>query len=122
MDKTRGLSTFFASIFHMDDGPRESQCPELENHNSENDQLPVDSGIVWDLLLQLDPYKSMGPDRIYPRILKEMADVIIKPLSMFFEWSWQSGEVPADRKLVNVVPIFKKGKEDRRNCRPLSLT
>ncbi|KAJ7423231.1 Ubiquilin-1 [Pitangus sulphuratus] len=71
---------------------------------------------------QLDPYKSMGPDGIHPRILKKSADVITKSL-MIFEWSWESREVSADWKLVNIVLIFKKGKkEDPGNYRPISLT
>lgn len=106
----------------MVDGPRVSQCPELENHGCKSHQLPVDPGIVWDLLIQLDPYKSMEPDGIHPRILKELADVIAKPLSMIFVWSWQSGEVPADWKLANAVQIFKKGKKDPGHYRPFSLT
>ncbi|KAJ7412843.1 hypothetical protein BTVI_45164 [Pitangus sulphuratus] len=65
----------------MDNGPRgvESQCHELEDHDCKNNQLPVDPEIVWDLLLELDPYKCMGSDGIHPRILKEVADVIAKP-------------------------------------------
>ncbi|KAJ7407701.1 hypothetical protein BTVI_62225 [Pitangus sulphuratus] len=40
---------------------------------------------------------------------------------MIFEWSWESREVPANRKLVNVVPLFKKSKkEEPGNCRPVS--
>lgn len=35
----------------------------------------ADFGIVWDLLVQLDPYKFMEPDEIHPRILKNLADV-----------------------------------------------
>ncbi|KAJ7400326.1 hypothetical protein BTVI_106395 [Pitangus sulphuratus] len=104
----------------MDDGPRGSQCPELQDHDCENDHLPGNSEIVRDLLLQLDPYKSMGPDGIHPRILKELADVITKPLSMIFEWSRESREVPADWKLVNIDLIFKK--KDPKNYRPVSLT
>ncbi|KAJ7404274.1 RNA-directed DNA polymerase from mobile element jockey [Willisornis vidua] len=65
----------------------------------------------------------MGPDGIHPRILKELADVITKPLSMIFVQSWASREVPADRKLLNIVPVFTKGKEeDPGNYRPVSLT
>ncbi|KAJ7426638.1 RNA-directed DNA polymerase from mobile element jockey [Willisornis vidua] len=106
----------------MDDGPRGSQCPELEDHHCENDQLPVNPETIWDLLLQLDPYKFIGPDGIHPQILKELADVITKPLSMIFECSWESGEVPADWKLANITPHFKEGKEDPRNYKPVSFT
>ncbi|KAJ7401306.1 RNA-directed DNA polymerase from mobile element jockey [Pitangus sulphuratus] len=106
----------------MGDRPRGSQCPELHDHYCENDQLPVSPEMVQDLLLQLDPCKSMGPGGIHPRILKEQADAIAKPLLMIFERSWESREVPADWKLVNIVPIFKEKKEDNGNYGPVSLT
>ncbi|KAJ7428106.1 hypothetical protein WISP_01889 [Willisornis vidua] len=37
--------------------------------------------------------------------------------------NWDRDKVPADWKLVNIVPVFKKGKkEDHGNYRPVSLT
>lgn len=84
------FNAFFAPVFNADDGPRGAQCPELEDHDSENHQLPVDPELVQDLLLQLDPYKSIGPDGIHHRILKELADITEKHFFMIFEWFQES--------------------------------
>ncbi|RMC17434.1 hypothetical protein DUI87_06016 [Hirundo rustica rustica] len=83
----------------------------------------VNPETVWDLLLQLNPYRSMGPDRIKQRILKELTDAITKPLAMLFNWYWKSTEVPADWKLANSLVIFRKDKKnDPGNYRPVTLT
>ncbi|KFQ43665.1 RNA-directed DNA polymerase from mobile element jockey, partial [Nestor notabilis] len=78
---------------------------------------------VRDHLKNLNMHKSEGPDEIHPRVLKELVNEVAKPLSIIFEKSWQSGEVPDNWKKGNVTPIFKKGKvEDPGNYRPASIT
>ncbi|KFV85992.1 hypothetical protein N308_06800, partial [Struthio camelus australis] len=78
---------------------------------------------VRDHLSKLDIHKSTGPDGMHPRVLRELADVIARPLSIISERSWRSGEVPEDWKKANVTPVFKKGKkEEPGNDRPVSLT
>lgn len=64
------FNAFFASVFNMRDGLKGSQCPELDDHECEIDQLPVNSELVWDLLLQLDPCMFMGLDGIHPGIFR----------------------------------------------------
>jgi len=65
----------------------------------------------------------MGPGGIHPRVLKELADVTAGPLSIIYQRSWESGEVPADWKSANVLPIYKKSmRRDPESYRPVSLT
>ncbi|KFR17924.1 hypothetical protein N306_15518, partial [Opisthocomus hoazin] len=83
----------------------------------------VEEDCVRDRLRDLNAHKSMGPDGMHPQVLKELADVIAEPLSIIFERSWRTGEVPEDWRKASVTPIFKKGKkEDPGNYRPVSLT
>ncbi|KFP24195.1 RNA-directed DNA polymerase from mobile element jockey, partial [Colius striatus] len=78
---------------------------------------------VKDLLVKLNAHKSMGADGMHTRMLRELADVIAKPLSIIFEQSWRTGEVPEDCRKANVTPVFKKGrKDDPGNYRLVSLT
>ena len=57
-------------------------------------------------------HKSMGPDGVHPRVLKELVEVIAEPLSIIFERSWITGEGPEDWRIANVTPVFKKGKKE----------
>ncbi|KFP60339.1 hypothetical protein N322_01886, partial [Cariama cristata] len=89
----------------------------------QNNPPIIQEEAVSDLLLHLDMNKSMRPDGIHSRILKELVGVPVKPLSIIYQQSWLTGEVPDNWRLTNVTPIYKKGqKENPGNYRPVGLT
>jgi len=123
-EKTELLNAFLASVFTARAGPQESQVLEArEEAYREDDFRLVEEDSVRDHLSNLNAHKSMGPDGMNPRVLRELANVIAEPLSIICERSWRTGEVPEDWRKASVAPIFKKGKkEDPGNYRPVSLT
>jgi len=97
---------------------------EITEEVCRKDDLPLaKEDCVRDRLRDLDAHKSMCPVGMHPQMLRELADVIAEPLSIIFERSWRTGEVPEDWRKACVIPVFKKGKkEDPGNYRPVNLT
>ena len=75
-------------------------------------------------LRNLKPEKSPGTDELHPRLLKECASTLAKPLKMLFDLTMKTGVIPDDWKRAEIRPIYKKKgkKTDPSNYRPVSLT
>ena len=68
-------------------------------------------------------YKSPGPDKVHPRLLKLLSSSVAKPLNVIFNTSLRTGILPDDWKKAHVSAIFKKGERKHpNNYRPISLT
>jgi len=81
------LNAFFASVFN-------SRPPELEDRDGEqNKALRIQDEMVSNLLHNLHIHKSIGLDGIHQRVLRELAEVLTKPLSIIYQQSRLTGEV-----------------------------
>ena len=71
------------------------------------------------------PYKSAGPDNIFPKLLQHAFDIIYEPLKCLFRYSLCLNHIPKVWQSVRVVFIPKPGKpsyDNPKSFRPISLT
>lgn len=84
-----------------------------EEHHLSLDRI-VDIEIIRDQLYLLHVHKFMG---IHPKLLK---GAMAGPLLIIYGRFWESGEVPTDWKLADVIPVYKKGMmKDPGNYQPV---
>ena len=117
------LNKFFASVFTEEDVSTIPQCTPPTTNPHVVDDLEITEDMVRTKLSMLKSTSSPGPDHIHPRVLKEAAGHLAKPLSILYNKSISEECLPEDWKLGVVVPIFKKGdRQGAENYRPISLT
>ena len=85
--------------------------------------IDITESMVRKKLKELNTHKSCGPDDIHARLLSELAEYFLAPITELFRKSIEQGRIPKEWKLANIAPIFKKGsKHLAENYRPISLT
>ena len=78
--------------------------------------------IFSEIMSDLNPNKSRGPDTIPPGILKCSKPVTSTPLCHIVNSSLRTESFPNQWKLATVIPLHKGGnKLELRNYRPISL-
>ena len=85
--------------------------------------MEIDHKSVWKKLPKLKTTKSVGPDGIHPRVLKETTETIAPILAAIYNKSLNKSHIPAAWKEGLITPLHKKGnKTQPGNYRPISLT
>ena len=78
---------------------------------------------VLEKLQNLSINKSPGPDDINSRILVELGKFVAPSLSVLFQNSYDTANIPSDWENTKITPIYKKDdKRDPENYCPVSLT
>ena len=116
------LNEQYYSVFTEEDT---SSIPDIPNKPLQTDPLQsftITQDDVTKALRNLRTDKSPGIDGINPRPLKELADVLGKPITIIFKMSLENGQLPRNWLDAVVSPIFKKGQRClAENYRPVSL-
>ena len=79
--------------------------------------------MVKNKLLKLKTSKSLGPDEIHPRLVKELADHLARPIASFFNQTLAERGSSKRLEKALISAIYKKGSRNvAENYRPISLT
>ena len=120
LQKANMLNSYFTSQTFVEDDNR--PLPQLEPSRHSFQLINISTQDIKDVLKNLNVSKSCGPDLISPRLLKEGADILARPLCILFNRSLEESYFPTSWKFGNVTPIYKK--DDRSlpsNYRPITL-
>lgn len=121
-EKAEELNNYFHSVFVKENT---NNLPSLDDRSDGINISDVDISeeIIMKLLENVNINKSCGPDLLHPRVLKELKQVILSPLTLIFQYSMDQSELVSDWKTANVKALFKKGDRcNPSNYRPVSLT
>ena len=120
-DIADALNGYFVESFTKEEV---NNMPEgIHNNLNVLANIEMEDKEVLDKLNKLKTNKAAGPNGIFPRVLKELSEIICKPLASIFRQSLETGEIPDDWKQGNIILIYKKGdRTDVGNYRPIGLT
>ena len=126
-EKAAILNNFFSQCFNtsvpaLSEDDRSTFVNNDTMESDEHAELLCTEDEVLDMLRTLDTSKATGPDGISAVMLKSTAESIAKGITVLFNKSIESGEVPKEWKISAIVPIPKGDNSSQpNNYRPISL-
>ena len=120
-DKANLLAAHFAAKMCISNPDKTPQTlPQIVSENLFS--VETSETEVKVLLRDLDDKKAVGSDSISPRLLRQCAEELARPLAVIFNNSLRSSTWPELWKVSSVVLLHKKSsKTEEKNYRPVSL-
>ena len=117
------LNKFFCSVFTQKDCSNLPGAENLFTGVEGLEDIDITEKKVRVKLERLKPNSAPGPDKLWPRVLQKLSEVLAQPMAIVYTRCLGESTVPPEWKLANVTPVFKKGsKGSAGNYRPVSLT
>ena len=105
-EKANILQDQFFSVFTQESC---SNIPRLPPRTlSTISDVHITKEMVTTLFEALNVNKSVGPDGMHPKLLKELAVHITEPITQLFNMTIEENALPNDWKKAFVSPIFNK--------------
>ena len=95
----------FTDVFNKNDN---NEVPFLGRSAPFMD-IVVSNGGLTKLIKGLNPSKALGPEKLHPRVLKELATELGPVFAHLFQKTLDTGEIPKEWSLANICPLYKKG-------------
>jgi len=122
-NKANLLNEHFKSVFSPDVPIQDFEIPVKTNQKFSLTNITLTKAGIVNLVKNLNPHKSPGPDKISSKLLKLAPEELSDYLLILFNKGLKLQQIPAIWKTANITPIFKKGnRSDPVNYRPISLT
>ena len=120
LDKAIEFSNYFSTVFTED-----NNVTPIFNYdsNSRLEQFTCDVRTMIKVVLKLKSNSSPGPDGFTAGFVKKILAHVATPLCQIYKQSLTDGIVPDEWKSAHIIPIFKKGDQQKTSqYRPVSLT
>ena len=119
-EKANILQKQFVSVFTKEPN---AEVPVFDKKTEVNlPNINITEEMVRNKILKLNVNKSGGSDKMHPKILIELVDLVSKPLTLLLNKTIDEGCIPQDWKMAYVSPIFRKGARNKVEiCRPITL-